>query len=98
MSYRTDVALTNKDKKKAIETEKLLAKVKTNIPYFQILINDFRSLLLDFIASKQESETILMKWRKFASEKLILQPNICGIGINFNEILKPKGKGSGHAN
>jgi len=92
LSYCTDVALTNKDKKKAAETEKLLAAVKTSIPYFQTLINGFRSLLLDFIASKQEGETLLMKLRRFAAEKLILQPNICGIGINLNDILKPKEK------
>ena len=45
-----------------------------------------------YFALTQENETLLMKFRKFAAEKLILQPNIFGIGINFNAILKQKEK------
>ncbi|MCK5014716.1 MAG: hypothetical protein KAS66_12955, partial [Candidatus Omnitrophica bacterium] len=74
--------------KLAIETEERLSKLNVNIPYFQMLVKGFRSLLLDFVNEKQGSETLLSKLKKFAAENLVLQPNIFGIGINFNEMLK----------
>ncbi|PKN01217.1 MAG: hypothetical protein CVU77_06440 [Elusimicrobia bacterium HGW-Elusimicrobia-1] len=93
LSYFVDVALTNKDKNIAVQTEKKLANLRIVIPYFQMMTNDFRSLLLDFICGKYGNDTLIIRLKKFAARNLILQPNFFGIGINLNEILVPKDKG-----
>jgi len=95
LSYYTDIALTNKDKSLAHVTEKQLAALEVHLPYLHALASGYRSLLLNFISEKQSPKSLLTKLRKFAAEKLILQPTIFGIGINLNELIRPpeeKGK------
>jgi len=90
LSYLADIALAKRDANLAIKTEKLLAGLKEQTPYFQVLISNYRGILLDFVSKRYSVDSLSYKIRHFLAKNLILQPNAFGIGINFNEILRPK--------
>ncbi|MBU0635165.1 hypothetical protein KJ627_03630 [Patescibacteria group bacterium] len=49
-----------------------------------------RVVMLEMLANKGDQKGLMHKLRDIFSRYLILQPNIFGIGINFNEIIKVK--------
>lgn len=89
VTYEAHIAAIKNDRALASTSQAELEAIKVSGPYFQLLINSTKAILSDFSARNQEV-SIFSKARIFISKYIILQPNFCGIGINLNEIIKPK--------
>ena len=51
--------------------------------------DDIRISIYDMIANKSSNKSIFNKIRSINAKIFVLQSNIFGLGINFNEIIKP---------
>ena len=89
VTYKAHIAAIKNDRALARTSQAELEAIKVSSPYFQLLINSTKAILSDFSARNQEV-SIFNKARIFISKYIMLQPNFCGIGINLNEIIKPK--------
>ncbi len=89
LTYKVHIAVIRNDRTLAKESQAELEAIKASGPYLQLLINSTRALLSNF-STQNQNLSILGKARTFISKYVVLQPNFCGIGINLNEIIKPK--------
>lgn len=84
------IAIEKRDYGLAAETERNLAKLKTNLPIITDIRNEVRFGLLNFIADRKEKEPFLYKTRKTINRIFLLQPNFFGLGVNINKLIEPK--------
>lgn len=54
------------------------------------MISGNRIALMEMVANGKDSTTRLKVLRESISKYLIFQPNFFGLGINLNELIKPK--------
>ena len=87
-----EIAIIEANHDNAREISSQLSKLKLSIPVFSELRNSIRTSLLEMLSAKNSSKGILHRFRESVSRYLILQPNFFGVGINLNEIIKPRNK------
>jgi hypothetical protein len=85
-----EIAIEKDDKGLVKRVQDELADLESSIPFFREMISKMRFALLDFTTHESESKTVLYKFREAVSKYTILQPNFFGLGINFNELIKPQ--------
>ena len=89
-AVQANIAIKVSDKSSARIICDKLANLDISIPQFQELRNIIRFALYDMITEKSDPDSLIQRIIKGMSRYLILQPNIFGIGININEIIKSK--------
>jgi tetratricopeptide (TPR) repeat protein len=85
-----EIAIEKDDKVLAKQVQHELTELESLIPYFKEMITKMRIVLLDFTTHESESKTLAYKFREAVSKYILLQPNFFGLGINFNELIKPQ--------
>lgn len=89
-AVQANIAIKASDKSLARIICKKLENLDISIPQFQELRNIIRFALYDMITEKSDPDSLIQRIIKGMSRYLILQPNIFGIGININEIIKSR--------
>lgn len=87
-AVQAKIAIKTADKSSAKIICKKLANLDISIPQLKELRDIIIFTLCDMIANKSDSDSLIQRIVKGMSRYLIIQPNIFGIGININEIIK----------
>jgi len=87
-AVQANIAIKASDKSSARLICKKLANLDISIPQLKELRNIINFSLNDMINKKSDPDSLIQRILKGMSRYLILEPNIFGIGININEIIK----------
>jgi len=87
-AVQANIAIKAADKSSARVICKKLANLDISIPQLKELRNIISYSLYDMINKKSDPDSLIQRIIKGMSRYLIIQPNIFGIGININEIIK----------
>ncbi len=89
-SFHLPKTIEENDRELAEQVQHQLAGMHVTAPIFKEMISENRIALMEMLASGKDSTTILKSFRKAISKYLLLQPNFFGLGVNINELIKPK--------
>lgn len=89
-SLISQIAIKKNNRELAEQIQPQLAGLNATVPIFREMISDNRIALMEMVASGKDSTTIPKVLREAISKYLLLQPNFFGLGINLNELIKPK--------
>jgi len=87
-AVQANIAIKAMDKSSARVICKKLANLDISIPQLKEIRDIIIFALHDMITKKSDPDSLIQRIIKGMSRHLILQPNIFGIGININEIIK----------
>lgn len=87
-----DIAIFEANHDAAREISSQLSELNLSIPIISEFRSSIRISLLEMLSMRKRPKGLLERFRESVSRYMILQPNFFGIGININEIIKPKKK------
>jgi len=87
-AVKANLAIKVRDKKSARVICNKLANLDISIPQLKELRNIINNSLYEMINKRSDADSLIKRILNGMSRYLILQPNIFGIGININEIIK----------
>lgn len=89
-SLISQIAIKENNHELAQQIQPQLAGLNSTVPIFREMISSKLIALMEMVARGKDSTTIPQMLRDAISKYLLLQPNFFGLGINLNEIIKPK--------